>query len=401
MSDPGAGGALPPEKPLAGHAPGPTSEHGRQGRPRRRRAVLVPLVGGAVLLALAAVVWIALANRGGAVTEPNAPSTLQSVADEVALVLDPAALRRAGILTTVLHSEDARRMASMSDASGAGSPELLGGGALELTGELVADPGRVTTIRSAVPGRLTAPNGHWPALGETVANGTVVAQVSDARALVAPRGGVVTAVSAQPGELVQAGQELLRLADFSTLLARIVWRPDAPAPPQTLRILPLIPGAATGGTSGWSARLVGSAAEVDSLTRLPVYLYRLSGLSAGVRPGLPVTTFLSRRPGRTQVQDGASGADAGAGAQSVLVPTDAVVQWQGLGWAFVQRAPGRFVRVRVDTSRPTPRGWLMPAAAARTPNALAVGDAVVVRGAQQLLSAEFRSQLPKDEDAGP
>jgi hypothetical protein len=55
------------------------------------------------------------------------------------------------------------------------------------------------------------------------------------------------------------------------------------------------------------------------------------------------------------------------------------------------------VRERVDTSHPVDGGWLV----ANQPNdaGLARGDLVVVRGAQQLLSEEFKSRANTgDED---
>ena len=82
------------------------------------------------------------------------------------------------------------------------------------------------------------------------------------------------------------------------------------------------------------------------------------------------------------------------------MPRDAVVQWEGLAWVFVERASGHFVRIRVDTARPVNGGWVVVAAPAQAPGVLAAGDAVVVRGAQQLLSAEFQSRIPQAEEDG-
>jgi hypothetical protein len=69
------------------------------------------------------------------------------------------------------------------------------------------------------------------------------------------------------------------------------------------------------------------------------------------------------------------------------------VQWEGLAWAYVQREPGAYARVRVPTSRPAPGGWI-----AGPP--LAAGDAVVVTGTQELLSEEFRSRVTVGEESG-
>jgi membrane fusion protein, multidrug efflux system len=98
----------------------------------------------------------------------------------------------------------------------------------------------------------------------------------------------------------------------------------------------------------------------------------------GATPGTPVIVLVPR---------------AGRAAAGVLVPDSAVVQWEGLAWAYVRRAPGRYQRVRVPTDRPAPGGWITGAP-------LGAGDTVVVRGAQELLSEEFRARVPVGDEAG-
>lgn len=356
---------------------------------RRTRVRTWSVVLGVGVLAVGGALVVRGAREPAAAPRTAAPSPvhLQPASGEVALVIDSAALHEADVAT--------RPLGPASAAS-----DALQGGAIQLTGELVVDPDRVTAIRSAVPGRLTAAGSRWPALGDRIAAGAVLAQVSDARPLAAPRSGTVTRVGAQPGELVQAGQELLQLSDVTQPIARMVWRADAPSPPATLLIAPLVaPMSGVGGGNGAataraSARLIRLAPDVDSLTRAPVYLYRLTRGWSGARAGLPVTATVSgpRVPSSDRSTSPAGATTAGANT-TLLVPLDAVLQWQGLAWVFVARGPGRFVRVRVDTGRAVPGGWLVPAAAPHTPNALAAGDGVVVRGAQQLLSAEFRSTV--------
>jgi hypothetical protein len=80
-------------------------------------------------------------------------------------------------------------------------------------------------------------------------------------------------------------------------------------------------------------------------------------------------------------------------AEGALVPDGAVVQWEGLAWAYLQREPGSYARVRVPTDRPAPGGWI-----AGPP--LAVGDTVVVAGVQELLSEEFRARVTVGEESG-
>lgn len=282
-----------------------------------------------------------------------APSRVRDEAGVAIVSLDSAELRRVGVSVAPLRA--VRR-----------APEQ------RLPGQVVAESERTTVLRAPVSGRFTVPVGaRWPGLGERVAAGVEIAQVSDARPLSLPIAGVVTHVGAQPGALVEAGQALLEVADYSRPLVRVAWLEPAGAAPTTS--LSLSTGAAR-----VPARLVGPAPEADPLTRRPAYLYRAERSWPGATPGTPVLALV---PG------------GGPSSAGVLVPDSAVVQWEGLAWAYVQRAAGRFQRVRVPADGPAPGGWI-----AGPP--LAPGDTVVVRGAQELLSEEFRARVTVGDEAG-
>jgi multidrug efflux pump subunit AcrA (membrane-fusion protein) len=232
---------------------------------------------------------------------------------------------------------------------------------------------------------------HWPGLGERVRAGVEIARVSDARPLAMPISGTVTRVGAQPGALVEAGQALLEVADLSRPLVRVAWLVDAGgAPPHSL-VLDAGNGSTGSGATGSgprvTARLVGPAPEADPVTRRPAYLYRAGRSWPGAAPGVPVVALV---PGP---QPGGTGAKSAATGAAVVVPDSAVVQWEGLAWAYRQRAPGRFERVRVATDRPVPGGWL-------TGPPLAAGDTVVLRGAEELLSEEFRARVTVGDESG-
>lgn len=342
--------------------------------PLLRRLLLI--AGGAAVAGLAG--WGFLAGRAALAKEKEreapvaAPSRLRAVTTpagaNVAVVLDSATAQRAGIRTTVL-------------GAAASTP-----GRIQLPGALIADPGRVSVVRAPVPGRVTTVGGAWPALGDTISAGRAVAQVSDAQPLVVPRAGVVTRVSAQPGELVQSGQELLQITDFQALLARIVWPPALTmAPPPTLTVELL-------GASGarFAARYVAPAADVDTLTLAPVFLYRVSNPGATARPGRPLLATID---------------DARTTTRGVVIATSAVVQWEGLTWVYVQHitltkpgTPGerQYIRVRVDPTRPIDGGWFVPIVT----GGVGARDTIVVRGAQQLLSEEFRARIQVGDASG-
>jgi biotin carboxyl carrier protein len=323
----------------------------------------VPRIVGLVLVVAVAAVLVQtyrahqarLAAQASRAEPVVAPSRVKSVSGEAMVVLDSSDLSRLGLRTAALKASTTAPVR-------------------RLTGEAVAEPDRVTTVRAPIAGRLALAEGaRWPAFGDRVAGGTPIAQVSDAKPLVVPRGGLVTQVGAQPGEMVQPGQLLLEVTDYDEALVRVAWPPDAPGPPAEVGV-----SLAAEGARGVRARLVGAAPSADPVTRLPAYLYRAERGWRGVRPGAAVLVTV---------------ADRGAPGGGVLVPDRAVVQWQGLAWAFVQRGAGRFLRVRVPTDRPLPGGFLARAG-------LVPGDTIVVEGAEQLLSEEFRARVTVGDEPG-
>ena len=246
-----------------------------------------------------------------------------------------------------------------------------------LTGEVISEPERIATLRAPVAGRLTVAEGaRWPGLGDRVTAGHDLVQVSDARAIASPISGIVTEVRAQPGAIVEAGQALLQVVDQSHPLVRVAWSDRAgSAPRSSITLGPAV------GTARVTGRLVGPSPEADPATRRAAYLYRAGRTWQGATPGTPVVAFVVGK------------AVPGAAREEVLVPDRAVVQWEGLAWAYLQREPGRFERVRVPTDRPVTGGWV--ASGGLTP-----GDSVVVTGAQELLSEEFRARVTVGDESG-
>jgi biotin carboxyl carrier protein len=279
-----------------------------------------------------------------------APSRLREDEGETRVVLDTAELARVGIAVAPLARAE-------------------GNDGLRIPGEVVEEPERVAVVRAPVAGRLAAGKaGRWPALGARVAAGAELGQVSDARPLTAPIGGVVTRLGARPGEIVAEGQTLLELADRSRPVVRLTW-PSPEGPPPRVRLVP--------GARAVAADLIGPAQEADPLTRQAVYLYRARAAWPGAVPGTLVDAVVPQ----------------GKATAGVLVPERAVVQWDGLAWAYLQRAPGRYVRVRVPTEHPASGGWI-----AGPP--LGTGDTVVVTGAEELLSEEFRARVTVGDESG-
>jgi biotin carboxyl carrier protein len=165
-----------------------------------------------------------------------APSRVKDVRGEAVIVLDSGDVARLGLRTVVLQSSSSAPVR-------------------RLTGELIPEPDRITTVRAPIAGRLSVPgNSRWPSFGDRLTAGGEIAQVSDAKPLVLARGGVVTQVGAQPGEMVQAGQLLLEITDYDRPLARIAWPADAPAPPPEITLS----FEQSAGTIGWCRTECGS-----------------------------------------------------------------------------------------------------------------------------------------------
>jgi hypothetical protein len=108
---------------------------------------------------------------------------------------------------------------------------------------------------------------------------------------------------------------------------------------------------------------------VDSRIQSPSFLY-LTPATAALAPGMSLVVSFP----------------AGPSTRGVIVPGNAIVWWEGKAWTYVQTAPDRFARSEVSTDSPVADGWFVS-------KGLTPGDKVVVRGSQQLLSEEFRTQI--------
>ena len=122
-----------------------------------------------------------------------------------------------------------------------------------------------------------------------------------------------------------------------------------------------------------SAAYLSDAPKADPHIQGASYFYVVSA-SAGLLPNMNVVAWLP------------SG-DSRAGAS---VPSSAIVWWQGAAWIYQRTTPTQFVR-RALSNDALAGGF----AATGLPD----GALIVVRGAQVLLSEEFRTQAPAgDED---
>ncbi len=82
----------------------------------------------------------------------------------------------------------------------------------------------------------------------------------------------------------------------------------------------------------------------------------------------------------------------GPALDGVVIPSGAVVWWEGRPWAYVRRGEDGFARRQVGIEQPVEGGWFVT-------EGFGPGDEVVTRGAQSLLSQEF-VDLAADEESG-
>jgi multidrug efflux pump subunit AcrA (membrane-fusion protein) len=189
------------------------------------------------------------------------------------------------------------------------------------------------------------------------------------------RGGQVVEALVHPGESVEAGQPIMRVARFDRLLARV----DVPAGEivaggvAAAGIVPL----------GYENRpvrgeRVALAAAVDPKTQGQAFLFRVPDPSFTLRPGLSVTAYLET---------------PGAPRKGVVIPRAAVVRQSGKTWVYVRTAADQFARREVNLEDPAAEGWFS--------RSLSPGDRVATTGAQTLLSEEFKSQIQVGEESQP
>jgi hypothetical protein len=187
------------------------------------------------------------------------------------------------------------------------------------------------------------------------------------------RGGQVVEVLVHPGESVESGQPILRVARFDQLLARVdIPAGDTVAP--NLAAASIVPlGQEDHPIRGERIAL---AAAVDPKTQGQPFLFRVPAPSSTLRPGLSITAYLEL-PGTAR--------------RGVVAPRSAVVRQSGKAWIYVQTAGEQFARRQVVLEEPIAEGWFT--------RSLSPGDRIVTTGAQALLSEEFKSQIQVGEES--
>ncbi len=126
----------------------------------------------------------------------------------------------------------------------------------------------------------------------------------------------------------------------------------------------------------------GNTVEASYVSPFPQVDPRIQGVSLlymarsypALEPGMNLTAHLP----------------AGKRLRGILIPQRAVVWWQGQAWIYEQTGPGRYARRLISTDEPLRNGYFVA-------KGFAPGAEVVTRGAQVLLSEEFRSHIQAED----
>lgn len=346
-----------------------------------RRTVVVVVGGAATLLLL---VWGFLAGRKEAGLERErerpvaAPTRVALVDGETAVILDAKTFERSGIMTAPVQAT-ASAEALRAYGNVVELQQLS-----DLFTRYTEARAQVEKARAAVDASrreyermriLYADNQNVSAKALQAAEAAYRADQASFTAAAAPLRTIAAAARQDWGPVLAtwmlgASPEFQRLLSRQTLLIQATLPPDVfvNVPPRTASVR-------AGNGPQTAARLVSIAARTDPRIQGQSFFY-LAPTVLGLLPGMSVTVFM------------AAGTPT---MQSVLIPGSAVVWLQGSAWAYFEVATRAFARRRITADIPgTGGGYIV--------RDLAIPARVVVRGAQMLLSEEFRAQVHVGEE---
>jgi hypothetical protein len=172
------------------------------------------------------------------------------------------------------------------------------------------------------------------------------------------------------GQALLDGSPLIgKLIERETMLIQVTVSGDPmlTSPPKTATIQI--------GQAKIEAAYLSPAARLDPRLQGTSLLFTAPSQGGLLQPGLSVEATLG----------------ASSGGQGALVPESAVVRWQGKAWIYRRTGAESFVRHQISTDIPLPTGGYFVADLPPKPE-------IVTRGAQLLLSQEFRSKNAAEDD---
>lgn len=195
--------------------------------------------------------------------------------------------------------------------------------------------------------------------------------------LQSPIAGEIAEIGVQPGASVDAGQMIARIVDFRRVLLRL----DFPTESTNEKPATSVQVQALDASIRWRASLRGRASTLEAGLQKASWYYEIMPDEHGASPrwqaGLYVRALLDDRSQPEQ--------------PAIVLPASALLVHQGRTLVYIEKRLGRYERREVqllgrddDTLFVAAEGWL------------AGEDRVVTRGAQVLLSEEFRSEVDED-----
>lgn len=347
-------------------------------RGMRRTIVLVVVLGTVLLLAL----WGFLAGRKEAATErererPVKPPRHVSIQNgEVILTLDAETRTRSGLLVAAVagstERQDVRAYATVVDLKTLATARS----------DYATSLAQAEKARAAVEAsrreyeRLRVLHADAQNVSTKAMEAAHAAFQSDQASAEAAgaQARTVAAIARQDwgsvlgGWVIGGSPALMRLLNREEALIQITVPPETPLAALPDRADVLV------GTARLPVRLISAAARTDPKIQGRSGFY-VAPARAGLLPGMNLAAAIR----------------VGGQMTGGVIPASAVVFTEGRGWAYVQTSANTFTRREVPTDvRASGDGYLAPN--------IAAGTAVVVRGAQQLLSEEFRAQIAVGEE---
>jgi hypothetical protein len=170
----------------------------------------------------------------------------------------------------------------------------------------------------------------------------------------------------------QSGKD--RLSDFvsgkATLL--LVTLPAGKALPQPNAAAFADPEGNRAGAE--AATYISPAPQIDQAVQGVSYFFRVSGNR--IRPGMTVSVWFP---------------DGGSPEDGVTIPGSALIWSMDQPFVYVRTGPEAFSRRLIGNYRPSSEGYFVR-------DALKAGEDIVAVGGQTLLSQEFRTQIPDEDD---
>jgi multidrug efflux pump subunit AcrA (membrane-fusion protein) len=183
--------------------------------------------------------------------------------------------------------------------------------------------------------------------------------------------GVITAISAHPGEAVAADQTLIKIENFHSLMAAVALPASASgrvAMGTDIRIRVL-------GHKHWlKAKPLTIGPEADRQTRGLAVLYMIDNPGL-LRPGMAITALVPKI-GKMHVM--------------TIIPRTAVVWWRGKRWVYSESPGGMFTMRELIHPKAVPEGYAIKAGSLP-----ANGQNIVTKGAQLLLTIKLSSTIKK------